>query len=120
MGILTGPRTRTVAVYATVQDERGSLVPDLSRDDFQVFEDGAPRDIVQFSSDPQPLNVVVMLQTGSGMLSAPVPLARRLQVRDACTRTLFQLMIFWFSQRLKRKSGTESIPKPLIVVKLRI
>lgn len=74
---------RTVAVYATVQDDNGALVPDLSRGDFEVFEDGARRDVVQFSNDPQPLNVAIMMLTGAGMLSRPVPLASRVQYRDA-------------------------------------
>lgn len=76
---------RTVAVYATVQDANGTLVPDLSRDDFEVFEDGARRDIVQFSSDPQPLSVVVMLDTGNSSLNSP---AERLRTRTAVTAFL--------------------------------
>ncbi len=74
---------RTVAVFATVQDARGTLVTDLARDDFEVFEDGVPRDVVQFSADPQPLNVVVMLETSQRMLGPHVPLNLRLQYRDA-------------------------------------
>jgi Ca-activated chloride channel homolog len=51
----------TVAVYATVQDSEGRLVPDVPRDAFQIFEDGRPVEITTFSRDPQPLRVAVML-----------------------------------------------------------
>jgi Ca-activated chloride channel family protein len=55
--------TRTVAIYATVQDGAGRLVPDLGRDDFRVFVDDVPAQIVQFSADPQPLTVALMIDT---------------------------------------------------------
>jgi hypothetical protein len=38
---------------------------------------------VQFSADPQPLNVVVMLETSQRILGPNVPLRLRLQYRDA-------------------------------------
>lgn len=63
--------TRTVAVYATVQDGAGRLVPDLDRNDFLVFVDDVPTEIAQFSADPQPLTIALMLDTsqvsGSGL-----------------------------------------------------
>jgi hypothetical protein len=31
---------RTVAVYATVTDSSGRLVPDLTRDDFEIYDNG--------------------------------------------------------------------------------
>jgi Ca-activated chloride channel family protein len=58
---------RAVAVYATVRDGSGHLVPDLDRDAFQVFEDGRPRQIAVFSRDPQPLSVAIMLDTSASM-----------------------------------------------------
>lgn len=62
---------RTVAIYATVQDGTGRLVPDLPRDAFQVFEDGVLREISQFSSDPPPLNVAIMLDTSLSVAGDP-------------------------------------------------
>jgi VWFA-related protein len=53
--------TDTVAVYATVRDQSGRLVTDLSQGDFSVFDNGRPQPIVTFSRDPQPVSVVVML-----------------------------------------------------------
>lgn len=58
---------RTVAVYATVTDETGRLVTDLTRDDFEVFEDNKARPLTLFSSDIQPISVVMMLDRSGSM-----------------------------------------------------
>jgi VWFA-related protein len=58
---------RTVAVYATVTDGTGRLVTDLTRDDFEIFEDNKPRPLTLFSSDVQPISVVMMLDRSGSM-----------------------------------------------------
>ena len=52
---------RTVALYATVQDAEGRLVPDLRREHFQVFDDGAPVELSVFSNDIQLMTLVLLL-----------------------------------------------------------
>jgi Ca-activated chloride channel family protein len=59
--------TRTVPVYATVIDGGGRLVPDLTREDFVLLEDGKPVDLTIFSNEPQPFTAVVMLDTSASM-----------------------------------------------------
>jgi Ca-activated chloride channel family protein len=59
--------TQTVPIYATVLDAQGRLVPGLTRDDFQVFDNGGRQEISQFSSETQPITVVVMLDTSASM-----------------------------------------------------
>jgi len=59
--------TRTVAVYATVADGRGSLVTELSKDEFIVEDNGKPQEITVFSGDVQPITVVVMLDRSGSM-----------------------------------------------------
>jgi Ca-activated chloride channel family protein len=58
---------RTVAVYATVSDRDGRLVPDLTRDDFEILDNGKPQPIAVFSSEIQPITVVVMLDRSGSM-----------------------------------------------------
>ena len=58
---------RTVAVYATVTDETGRLVTDLSRADFEVDDNGKPQDLTVFTSDIQPITVVIMLDRSGSM-----------------------------------------------------
>jgi Ca-activated chloride channel family protein len=59
--------TQIVPVFATVLDSQGRLVTDLTRDDFQILDNSKPQVITQFSNEPQPISVVVMLDTSASM-----------------------------------------------------
>lgn len=67
----------SVAVYATVSDSRGRLVPDLTREDFQVLDNGQPVDISLFSNERQPITVAIMLDMSGSMAG------RFLKVRES-------------------------------------
>ena len=58
---------RTVAIYATVTDKDGRLVPDLTRDVFEIRDNGKPQPITVFSNEIQPISVVVMLDRSGSM-----------------------------------------------------
>jgi Ca-activated chloride channel homolog len=58
---------RTVAVYATVTDAGGKLVPDLTRDDFEIFDNGDRQPISVFESALQPIAIVVLLDRSASM-----------------------------------------------------
>jgi Ca-activated chloride channel family protein len=57
----------TVAVYTTVSDASGKLVPDLGRDQFEVFDNGKRQTIATFANDVQPITVVMMLDRSGSM-----------------------------------------------------
>jgi Ca-activated chloride channel family protein len=59
--------SRTVAVYATVTDASGRLVPDLEQQHFEIFDNGRPQPLTVFKSDVQPITVVTMLDTSGSM-----------------------------------------------------
>lgn len=59
--------TRTVAVYATVTNSQGRLVPDLGRDDFEVDDNGVKQALTVFSNDIQPITVVLLLDRSGSM-----------------------------------------------------
>jgi VWFA-related protein len=59
---------KTVAVYATVTDKEGRLVPDLERDAFEVRDDGKPQPLTVFSNEIQPLSIVMMLDRSGSMM----------------------------------------------------
>jgi Ca-activated chloride channel family protein len=59
--------SRTVAVYATVTDGSGRLVPDLEQQHFEVYDNGRPQPVAIFKSDVQPITVVTMLDTSGSM-----------------------------------------------------
>jgi Ca-activated chloride channel family protein len=58
---------RTVAVYATVQESGGRLVPDLAREAFEIKDNGKVQNITIFSSEVQPINVILMLDRSGSM-----------------------------------------------------
>jgi VWFA-related protein len=58
-----------VAVYATVMDKAGHLVPDLTKADFEIRDAGRPRPITIFSNDLQPITIVIMLDRSGSMMS---------------------------------------------------
>lgn len=62
--------TRTVAVYTTVTDATKRLVTDLTREDFEILENGRPVSITVFDATVQPITVVVMLDTSASMTLA--------------------------------------------------
>ena len=59
--------SRTVAVYATVTDSTGRLVPDLEQQHFEIYDNGKLQPLSIFKSDVQPITVVVMLDTSGSM-----------------------------------------------------
>ena len=58
---------KTVAVYATVAQKDGRLITDLSRDAFEIRDDGKPQPITVFSTEVQPISVVIMLDRSGSM-----------------------------------------------------
>ena len=50
-----------VLVPVTVKDPTGSLVPDLQKNDFRVFQDGVEQKIRFFWNEPFPISAVVLL-----------------------------------------------------------
>jgi VWFA-related protein len=59
--------TRTVAVYATVTNAQGRLVPDLSRDDFAIDDNGKRQTLTLFANDIQPITLVMLLDRSGSM-----------------------------------------------------
>jgi Ca-activated chloride channel family protein len=75
------------SVTATVLDGEGRLVTGLTREDFDLFEDGEPQPITQFTSERVPVSLGVLLDTSDSMHG------RRLdEARAAVGRFLFELL----------------------------
>jgi VWFA-related protein len=58
---------RTVAVYATVTDSAGRLVPDLERSVFQIDDNGKRQELTLFANEVQPITVVILLDRSGSM-----------------------------------------------------
>jgi len=59
--------TQVVSLFVTVADAQKRLVPDLTQDDFQVFDNEKAQPVSYFDNSIHPINVVVMLDTSGSM-----------------------------------------------------
>jgi VWFA-related protein len=59
--------SRSVAVYVTVSDSTGKLVPNLTREDFEIYDNGKKQAITLFDSGVQPITVVLMIDRSGSM-----------------------------------------------------
>ena len=64
-----------VRVFATVTNRDGQLVPDLTREGFEIRDEGKPQPITIFDNTPQRIRLVVMLDV-SGSMEGNLPLLR--------------------------------------------
>lgn len=57
-------QVNVVSIFFNVKGQKGALVPGLTKNDFQVFEDGKPQTVKYFSeSSDQPLTLGLMIDT---------------------------------------------------------
>src|SRR5262245_6923779 len=75
-------------VTATVLDKSGALVTGLEREAFDVFEDGEPQVITQFTNERVPVSVCILLDVSDSMYG------RRIQdAREAIGEFVGDLMV---------------------------
>jgi VWFA-related protein len=60
--------SRTVAVYATVADAEGRLMPELLSGDFEVYDNGKRQTITVFGNGVQPITLVMLLDRSRSMV----------------------------------------------------
>ena len=70
-----------VSVFATVKDDRGNFVTDLSRGDFRVYEDDQPQDIQIFEKQDKVDSTIGMLMDTSGSMVDILPFMKK-GIRD--------------------------------------
>jgi Ca-activated chloride channel family protein len=68
--------TQVVSLFVTVADAQKRLVPDLAKEDFDVFDNEKPQAITYFDNSIHPITVVVMLDT-SGSMTLTIDLLKR-------------------------------------------
>lgn len=56
-----------VVLNCTVVDNHGHLINDLTKDDFQVFEDEAPQNIVSFQHSDLPVSIGILVDNSGSM-----------------------------------------------------
>ena len=61
---------QVVNVYFNVKDKRGALIPNLKKEDFQVFEDTKPQTIKYYSAESnQPLTLGLLIDTSGSQVN---------------------------------------------------
>ncbi len=68
--------TQVVSLFVTVADAQKRLVPDLTQEDFEIFDNDKPQPITYFDKSIHPISVVVMLDT-SGSMTLTIDLLKR-------------------------------------------
>ena len=95
-----------VPVTVVVRDSNKRLVRDLTRDDFQILEDGVARPIVDFrSTDQAPISIALLLDTSGSMRDAnqqqaTAVIAALLQAMDARD----EAALFTFDKTLRQET----------------
>ena len=59
---------RTVYVYATVQNKDGRLVTNLTKDDFDIFDNGQRQTVTVFENEPQKITMVLLFDMSASMV----------------------------------------------------
>ncbi|MES1254245.1 MAG: VWA domain-containing protein [Acidobacteriota bacterium] len=68
--------TEIVSLFVTVADAQRRLVPDLEKEDFEIFDNDKPQPIAYFENVVQPISVIVMLDT-SGSMTGSIALLKQ-------------------------------------------
>lgn len=71
---------QTVSVYTTVVGDDGRLVPNLTKGDFEVFDNGRPQTLTLFDNSVQKISIVIMLDM-SGSMTGNIPVLRQAAVQ---------------------------------------
>jgi Ca-activated chloride channel family protein len=78
--------TQTVPLFATVTDATGRLIPDLAKEDFEIFDNSKSQTVTLFVTDVQFIKVMVMLDESGSMVNN---IAR---VKDGAEQFLLRLL----------------------------
>ena len=72
-------------ITVTVRDADGHLVTGLTRDDFDIYEDGEKQDLTQFTNERVPVSLGVLMDISDSMFGRPIA-----DARTAIDRFLFE------------------------------
>ena len=75
------------SITTTVRDSQGRLVTGLEREAFEVYEDGDPQTVTQFTNERVPISLGVLLDTSDSMFGQRIK-----DARAAVERFLFDLL----------------------------
>src|SRR5215831_12037353 len=91
---------KLVNLYVTVTDPHGAPVGKLTKDNFQIMEDGAPQKIAVFDKESAlPLSIILAIDTSlSTRRDLPLELASARRFANAILRPVDRLCVYQFSE----------------------
>jgi len=103
------------SITATVRDQDGRLVTGLSREAFEIYEDGVRQEITQFTGERVPVGLGVLLDTSDSMFGD-----RIVDARAAVEEFLFkqldpadEFFVLAFNHEPKVLTGFTNAPAPV-------
>jgi Ca-activated chloride channel homolog len=101
---------KLVNVYVTVQDQHGSPVAGLTKDNFKLSEDGVPQNIAVFGRESElPLSILLSIDASlSTKKDMPLELASARKFAHDIVRPTDRLAVFQFSERVDQLTGFTS------------
>jgi VWFA-related protein len=109
-------QTELVVLQAVVADSQHRYVPDLGREDFGVYEEGARQDVALFASTEAPLDLMLLIDTSASMHAgltivqqAAINFLRTLRDGDRGAVVLFNHAIRMSSGLTGDRSALESL-----------
>jgi Ca-activated chloride channel homolog len=61
------PETEPINIDVVVKDGAGNRLPDLKKEDFEIYEDGVLQEIAHFKPAPHPLRLILLFDTSVSM-----------------------------------------------------
>ena len=90
--------TNLITVPATVLDRNGRYVPNLKKENFQIFENGIEQEVTFFESVEQPFTILFLIDVSSSMIPHKENLSLAVNTLTSRLRPNDQLMVLSFFQ----------------------
>ncbi len=90
-----------VVLHATVAGKRGHFVSDLRQDDFQVYEDGVPQQIVRFGHEDAPITAGIIVDHSGSMLPKIPEISAAVRTFATASNPSDEMFVVDFNERVR-------------------
>jgi Ca-activated chloride channel homolog len=112
-GFVFHSQAQEVVLHATVVDEKQRLITNLTRDSFQVFENGQPQPITSFRQEDVPVAMGVVIDNSGSMREKRVKVAKAAENLVAASNPQDQVFVVNFSDEYFLDQDFTNDPKKL-------
>jgi Ca-activated chloride channel family protein len=106
--------TKLVNVTVSVNDKLGRYVTNLTKDDFEVFDDGVKQDIVFFSDDDAPISLGIVYDVSGSMENFSSRSLSMLRYFFDNSHTEDEFYVYAFNNRVQLVQDFTSLPEALL------